>query len=408
MSSSELRPNRVTALCAVLQGVGGGLGWSVLPPLMQPISAELQLSHVAAGLVWGAAPLGIALASPFGGAAVDRYGARRVAGIAMLFGALACASRALAHDTATLALAMFGFGLHIGFVAPSIPKALAGHVAPAKFGRANGLALLAYTLGTALTVLTARTVLSPLFGGWRPTMVAAGAAMAVAGVVWLVAMRDRVMLSRHAGLAELVAMVKNPGMRKVALMHFCLFGAYLALLGMLARGLIEAGLPPAKAGLAVAGWLCAAAVGNLLGPIVSDRLGLRRPLILGGAAVGGLALLLLAANPSGIALGLLGVAALAGGCFAPLLLTLPLELPYVGAPRVGAALGMLMLVGQAGGFLLPIVVGVAAQHGGFGGALAVLGAVHLAILIPALRLPETGAKGRAAAQSDTELSRLAA
>lgn len=408
MAPSENQPQRTIALCAALQGIGGGLGWSVLPPLMGPISTELNLSHVAMGLVWGAAPLGIALASPFGGAAVDRFGARRVAGVAMLVGAVACASRALAHDTWSLALAMFAFGMHIGFVAPSIPKALAGHVAPAKLGRANGLALLAYTLGTAVTVLTARTVLAPLFGGWRPTMVAAGVAMALTGFVWLALMRDRVLLSRHAGLAELMAMVRNPGMRKVAVMHFFLFGAYLALLGVLARSLIDAGLAPAKAGLAVAGWLCAAAVGNLLGPIVSDRLGLRRPLILAGATVGGLALLLLATNPTGIALGLLGVAALAGGAFAPLLLTLPLELPYVGAPRVGAALGMLMLVGQAGGFLLPIVVGAAAQHGGFSGALAVLGAAHLAILIPALRLPETGAKGRGTASSDTELSRLAA
>lgn len=73
-----------------------------------------------------------------------------------------------------------------------------------------------------------------------------------------------------------------------------------------------------------------------------------------------------------------------------------LQLSHVGAPRVGAALGMLMPVGAA------------AQHGGFSGALAVLGAAHLAILIPARRLPETGTRGRATAQSNTELSRLAA
>src|SRR3982074_828636 len=126
MPSSEARPQRATALCAALQGIGGGLGWSVLPPLMQPISAELQLSHVAAGLVWGAAPLGIALASPFGGAAGARFGARRgrCSRVAMRVGGAACAARALAHDTFGLALAMFCFGLHIGFVAPSIPKAL--------------------------------------------------------------------------------------------------------------------------------------------------------------------------------------------------------------------------------------------------------------------------------------------
>ena len=67
-----------------------------------------------------------------------------------------------------------------------------------------------------------------------------------------------------------------------------------------------------------------------------------------------------------------------------------------------------MLVGPAGVFLLPIAVGVAAQQGGFAGALALLGAAHLAILLSAPRLPETGAKGRAASQSPAELSRLAA
>jgi hypothetical protein len=49
-----------------------------------------------------------------------------------------------------------------------------------------------------------------------------------------------------------------------------------------------------------------------------------------------------------------------------------------------------MLVGQAGGFLLPIATGAAAQSGGLPVALGVLALVHLAILVPALGLRETG------------------
>ena len=158
------------ALCAALQGIGGGLGWSVVPPLMPAIARDLSLSHAMAGLVWGAAPLGIAVASLIGGAAVDRFGARWTAGAAMLFGALACASRALVPDVTWLTVAMFGFGLHVGFVAPAIPKALAGHLTLARLARANGLALLAYTLGTALTVVTVNRYLAPALGGWRPTI----------------------------------------------------------------------------------------------------------------------------------------------------------------------------------------------------------------------------------------------
>src|SRR5690349_6736555 len=127
MANQEAKPVTTTVMCVAMQAIGGGLGWSLLPPLMPQIAHDLGISHAMGGFVWGAAPLGIALASPFGGAAVDRYGARRVAGIAMIAGAAACALRALATGPWSLALAMFLFGLHIAFVAPAIPKALVGH-----------------------------------------------------------------------------------------------------------------------------------------------------------------------------------------------------------------------------------------------------------------------------------------
>src|SRR5215472_5721837 len=137
MDRDEKMPVRTTALCAAVQAVGGGLGWSVLPPLMPVIAKELGISHAMGGVVWGAASLGIALASPLGGAAVDRYGPRRVAGVAMAVGAMACAARAWVSSPWTLALTMLLFGAHIGFSAPAIPKALAAHVAPARLARAN-------------------------------------------------------------------------------------------------------------------------------------------------------------------------------------------------------------------------------------------------------------------------------
>jgi hypothetical protein len=114
--------------------------------------------------------------------------------------------------------------------------------------------------------------------------------------------------------------------------------------------------------------------------------------------VAGLALAAVAVLPARAALGPLVVAALGGGCFAPLLLALPLELPGVGPQRAGAALGLLMLIGQAGGFLLPIVAGAAVEHGGFAVAMGVLAVVHLLIVVPAAGLTETG---RRASQAET-------
>ena len=48
-----------------------------------------------------------------------------------------------------LGLAMLAFGMHVGFVAPAIPKALASHVAANRLARANGVALVGYDRGVA-------------------------------------------------------------------------------------------------------------------------------------------------------------------------------------------------------------------------------------------------------------------
>ncbi len=388
--TDDKRPIITTVMCAVLQAVGGGLGWSLVPATMPDIAKDLSLGHASAGGVFGAASLGIALASPFGGAAVDRFGARRVAGIAMFFGAAMCAIRSVSRSASSLAAMMFLFGLHIGFVAPAIPKALAAHVAAARFGRANGVALLSYTLGTALTMVVARTYVLPLFGGWRMTMVAAGVAMAVAAGAWLVLVRDGFVASHHASLKSSFVLLKNGSIRRIAMAHFLLFGGYLALLSSLPHALLDAGLDKSKVGTAMAAWLAMAGLANFAGPWISDRLERRRPVILGGSLLAGLALAGVALAPASQKPVFLALAAIGGGCIAPLLLTIPFELPEVGPARGGAALGLLMMLGQVGGFLLPVGVGATAEAAGFRTALLGLAVLHALILLPALGLVETG------------------
>jgi len=383
------RPLRTLTLCAAMQGVGGGLGWSLVPALMPEIAKDLHISHAAGGVVWGAASLGIALAAPIGGALVDRHGARRVAGLAALFGAATCAARAFVHSSFGLGLAMLAFGLHVGLVAPAIPKALAGDVPLRKLGRANGLALLAYTAATAGSIAFG-PALSAAVGGYRVVMLLAAAAMAVVSCVWLVLARDRSAALRHASLRDVVTLGRSASMRRVATMHFFLFGGYLALLGILPRALLDAGVAPTRCATAIAVWLLVAAAANAVGPSLSDRIGRRKPLLVGGAIVAGCALFALAFAPRVMVVPLLSLAALGGGAFAPLLLTIPAELDEVGPSRAGAALGLLMLVGQMGGFLLPSLAGAALQTRGFATAIALLAVAHFAIVLPALRVAETG------------------
>jgi len=385
----EAKATRTTALCAMVQAVGGGLGWSALPALMPVIAKELGITHAMGGMVWGAASLGIALASISGGAAVDRFGPRRVAGIALVAGAIACAARSLVTGPWSLAATMLLFGAHIGFCAPAIPKALAAQVPLARLARANGIALVGYTLGTAATVLLAPMVLMPLLGGWRMVMVVAAVAMLVAAAIWWMFVPEGRVAAGHASFGQILSLARNRSLARVGAMHFLLFGGYLALLGLLPRALVEGGMRPARVGMAVAAWLVAAGIANYAGPWLSDRIGRRRPVLAVGGAVAGLGLGAMALAPSSFAVPLLVIAALGGGCVAPLLFTLPASIEGVGPARIGAALGLLGLVGQAGGFLLPTITGAAAQSAGLPAAIGFLAAAHLLILVPALGLRET-------------------
>jgi nitrate/nitrite transporter NarK len=326
---------------------------------------------------------------------VDRFGPRRVAGIALVAGALACAARALVTGPWSLAATMLLFGLHIGFCAPAIPKALAAQVPLTRLARANGIALVGYTLGTAATVVLAPAVLMPLLGGWRMVMVVAAVAMLVAAFIWWMLVPEGRAVGGHASFRQILALARNRSLVRVGAMHFLLFGGYLALLGLLPRALVEGGMRPTRVGMAVAAWLVSAGIANYAGPWISDRLGRRRPVLAVGGAVAGLALGAMALAPASFAVPLLVIAALGGGCVAPLLFTLPASIEGVGPARIGAALGLLGLVGQAGGFLLPTITGAAAQSAGLPAAIGFLAAAHLLILAPALGLRETPAPAAA-------------
>ena len=382
-------PVRAIALAAAMQGVGGGLGWSLAAALMPDAAKDVHLDKTTSGIAWGAASLGIAIAAPLGGAAVDRFGPARVAGFAMFAGALACAARATCHGPWTFIATMLVFGAHIGFVAPSIPKALAMHLPATRVARANGMALFAYTIVTAVAMLVGRLYVAPALHGWRNVTLVAAALMVVVGALWILGIgRHRAVVGGHGSVLDSLKLLGHKDLRRVAMMHFCLFGGYLALLGVLPHALLDAKIPPTRIGIAIASWLLVAGFANLGGPWIAERFKIKRAVLVGGGLVAGVAL-------TGLALGFgvwtLPIAALGGGAIAPILLTAPLEMEGIGPARAGAALGLLMLVGQAGGALLPALSGAIAQRAGFPWALGMLAAFHLALVVPALRMQRSSA-----------------
>ena len=288
---------------------------------------ELGISHAMGGVVWGAASLGhrARVAARRGGGGPLRPAARGGPGPRR-----GCRRRARRGPGPTgpwsLAAAMLVFGAHIGFCAPAIPKALAAHVPAARLARANGVALVGYTLGTAVTVVVAPTVLAPLVGGWRGAMLVAAVAMlrrppASGGrsCATDASVRD----ARHAR-ATCSARAQPRACSASPPCTSCSSEATWRCSACCRGRSWRAGCLRRASALAIAAWLTAAAFANYAGPWLSDRhrppaSRARRRRRGGGAR----ARRAWRSRPPSLTVPLLVVAALGGGCVAPAALRAP-------------------------------------------------------------------------------------
>lgn len=388
----DRHPILTIIVSCIIQFITFGLGWTVLPPLMPLIAAELSISHTMHGVIWGAFTLGVGIASPFGGAAVDRYGARLVGGLSVFCCAVMTVWRGFVHDAWSMAATMLVFGLATGFQTPTIPKALAGHMAPDRLGVANGVAFFAMTLGSALTMLFAVPVLVPLFGGWRTVQLVAGVAVGVAALLWGLFIRDVIPHSKEANLGLVMGLYKDRQLMRLTFILFFQFGGYVVMNGLLPRALEESGLSPEKAGLFVAVWLMIYGVANFVGPWMSDLRGRRCPFLVMGSIVAGMPLAALAILPvpPQTSIWFLIVAGIGSGSFGPLLMAMVAEMPSIGPEKMGAAIGYMFLLSQIGTSLLSVFTGAAGDMGGLRFELIVLAFVHFAILLALRGLRETG------------------
>jgi ACS family glucarate transporter-like MFS transporter len=166
-------------LCRVNVSVAGAL-----------MMKELALDQIRMGRVFSAFLLGYALCQVPAGMLADRFGARRVLGIAAVSWVAATALMAIAPAAAALPV-LLGARLLLGIgEAPTFPaaaEAVSLHVPATARGRANGFVIAAIGLGSAIAPPLVTGVMVRF--GWRAALlVSALPALAVA-LVWLTVRR---------------------------------------------------------------------------------------------------------------------------------------------------------------------------------------------------------------------------
>ena len=327
--------------------------------LFKEISEDLGLSLVEMGVIWGIPALAGLFFVFIGGLLSDRYGARRVIGMACLLAGVSGALRGIAGDFTSLLSFTFLMGMGIWVIPGSAFKTNAAWFSGRPLVIANGVISAGMGLGFTVGSLISATMLSPLLGGWQNVLFFYGGISIIFGFLWIFTVRE------HGG-PESANSISGVPLRQSISRVFpvkSLWFIGLTLLGYSAciQGVIGY-LPTYLRNL---GWTVAGADGTLaafsavstLGAIplalLSDRIGLKKavlfPVLL--VTIVGVALLPLVDGAMVyIIMILLGVAR---DGFMAVCLTMSTETKGIGVVYAATAMGLAQTVLNVGSLISP-------------------------------------------------------
>ena len=331
-----------------------------MPPLFSEITQQIPLTKAQMGTIMGVITLASLFFAPIGGALSDTLGVRWAFGMAAIIVALAGAYRYAAGSVNDLIVCMFLIGAGMAMYAPNLPKALGNWFPKKDLAMANGISISGMGIGGAIAMATAKSVLSPSFGGWRGTMVVLGGVVLLVAILWMAIYKDPPVEGSAARKKPNVFknfkdVLKVKDIWLIAIYYGLNMISLLAVITLLPITLEERGIE--NSGELVGIMMGATVVFNILGGMLSDRVGKRKPFLLICAVVFGLCVLGFA-NFTGTALiAVLIIAGASMGTIAPVLMSVPVEMERIGTALTGSAMGFIFMLGNTGGFVGPVVAG---------------------------------------------------
>jgi MFS family permease len=387
----------ILALAALTHTFVVAIPLMALPVLFDDISAELGLTIVQVGWVWGLGSLTGIFTGLAGGALGDRFGARQALIAGCFLAGLTGALRGLSNDFVTLAATSLLFGL----VQPAIPmnvhKVCGVWFSGQRLGLANGVVSAGMALGFMLASLLSATLLSPWLGGWRNVLVLYGALSIGMNLLWYFtqaepaesrpvrekltspiaaeppagpasfrsprvsvgvypktephpATQDKTRLSFRQALPR-IARLRNIWLVGLAMLGIS--GCIQGVLGYLPLYLREIGWTAANADGALATFHGASMLATIPLAMLSDRLGSRRGVLLAATLMiaGGTGLL--SFTTGSLVWSAVVIAGLARDGFMAILMTMIIEIRGVGPAYAGTATGLVMVFIRLGSLISP-------------------------------------------------------
>jgi cyanate permease len=387
---------RMLALAAMAYGCFG-LGVGSIPPLVDPIIRDLEMTSGQMGLVLGAWQLVfIGVGSPLG-SLVDRWGSRRaiILGLGLIL--LSLLLRGLATDFMTLLLAVALFGAGAPIISVGMPKLAGQWFVGNDRGPATGTYVVGRDIGSVFALATAASFVISLTGSWRGISIVYGAITLVVIGLWIVFGKDAP-AAPVAEMAEgsarpedsgssigILSLLKIRNVQLVLMLGFVVFFMNHALGAWLPTVLQENGMSLAASGRWVAVAIGVAMISNFTVPSMA-RLGRRSVwliVMLAGGALSTVGLISLT-GPALIGVVLVGMIIRLPAM--QVLTLVLLETPGVGPKRVGTAGGVFFAVAEIGGFTGPLMMGMVRDSTGslMGGLWVIVGVAAGAAMLPLL------------------------
>jgi cyanate permease len=325
--------------------------------LFKEISEDLGLSLVQIGMVWGTPAFSGLLIVFMGGLLSDRYGARRVMGIACIMAGTAGALRGVAGDLPSLILFTFFMALAIWVIPGSVFKTNAAWFSGRPLVIANSVVSAGMGLGFTVGSLISATVLSPLLGGWQNVLFLYGGISVIIGLLWLFTVKRFSGSAVRAGGVPLSESIK----RVFPIKSLWFIGLTLAGYTACVQGMI--GYVPTY--LRNIGWTAASADGTLatfnaistLGVIplalLSNKFGLRKAVLFPVLVVTIICVGLLPLVDSVMVYVLMILMGVARDGFMAICLTMSTETKGIGVAYAATAMGLAQTVLNMGSLISP-------------------------------------------------------
>ena len=378
-----------------------GLVSAAIAVMVGPIRAELGITYGQMGVILGSWQFVYIFAALPIGLLLDRVGLQR----ALFVGAVLIAASAFLRASSPTYAAMLGavglFGVGGPVVSIGLPKLVANWFAPGRRTLPTGIYVTGMAIGAAVGLAATDPLVIPLLGDWRAAYVAYGVVASATALWWLFAGQEgpderptaTAADERAPSWADVTAVLREPRVLLVATVGIAGFMLSHGLNNWLPEILSAKGFALAAAGALATvprfSGIAAGLAGARLAALVQS------PLRACAVALLACSLTLAALSTwsaTGVLIVVLAAFGLGSVAIMPLMTAWLMDLPEVGARRIGAAAGLYFAIGEIGGFGGPALVGwLHDLTGSFVPGILAMAVLALVTLVPLWFLARTRA-----------------